>query len=77
MVSSFCPRNGIVDLLLAGFNTTDNLLALDLLERVHLVQLLLKLIDKSLLIVFGPCFALLLSCCNQWSVLEVRPKAFL
>ena len=47
-------RDGIVDFLLGGCYATDNFLGLDALERVDLVELLLELLDETLLRLLVP-----------------------
>lgn len=49
-----CLRNNIVDFLLTGSNSLDDLLALDLLKCEDFVQFGFQLPDKALLVLVGP-----------------------
>lgn len=67
----------IVHLELAFLNSVDNLLALALLEKEHLLQLTLEQGDEMRLIVLGPFFAGGLGVIGGWLVDEICFESFL
>jgi predicted DNA repair protein MutK len=69
-VGSLCPCNCLAYFFLASRDPANNLLALHLLERKYLVQLLLQLVDEALLIFLVP-FLLGLSTALLKALLEL------
>lgn len=73
---TFQPRDDIVHVLFAGLDAPNNLLTLDPLEVKNLVEVVLQQGDETLLVIFGPGFAVWFWAFGGWFLDEVGLEGF-